>query len=282
MPASVVLVAVLIMAGSCVLLYPSTASWYSQVEQSRAINGYLSSVASLGPEGRSAALAAARAYNKTLTGGAIRDPFSNEPAGEITTAGREYTRQLSASADHIMARLQIPSIDVDLPIFHGTDDAVLRRGMGHLFGTALPVGGSGTQALLTGHSGIPESTLLTHLDRVEMDDEFTVEVYGETLTYRVNSIEVVLPTDTDSLRAVPGEDLISLITCTPLGINTHRLVVRGERIAARSAGTSAGTSSGTTSEAGPPWWAAGIGLAACTSIAVLLVASRRRTPNENP
>lgn len=278
MPGSAVLMAVLIMAGSCVLLYPSAASWFSQVEQSRAINGYLSSVESLGPKGRSAAIAEAHAYNKRLTGGAILDPFSNEPAGENTEVGREYARQLSLSTDQIMARLQIPSIDVDLPILHGTDEAVLARGVGHLFGTALPVGGSGTQAVLTGHTGIPESTLLAHLDEVEMGDEFTVDVYGERLTYRVNNIEVVLPADTDSLRAVPGADLISLITCTPLGINTHRLVVRGERIPTPSDETPMGA----TSEFGPPWWGAGIGLAACASIAILLVASRRRRPHENP
>lgn len=278
MPVSAVFMAVLIMAGSCVLLYPSAASWLAQVEQSRAVNSYLSKVESLGPEGRSAAIAAARTYNKSLTGGAILDPFSNEPAGEDTEAGREYTRQLSLGADQIMARLQIPSIGVDLPILHGTDDAVLRRGVGHLFGTALPVGGSGTQAVFTGHSGIPESSLLTHLDQVGMGDEFTVEVYGEVLTYRVSTIDVVLPTDTDELRAVPGKDFISLITCTPIGVNTHRLVVRGERVPTLSAEVSTGTAS----QAGPPWWGAGIGVAACTSIAVLLVAARRRRPNENP
>lgn len=275
-PASAVLMAVLIMAGSCVLLYPSAANWLAQVEQSRAVNRYLSNVESLGPDGRSAAIAAARTYNRTLTGGAILDPFSNEPAGENTEAGREYTRQLSLGADQIMARLQIPSISVDLPILHGTDDTVLRRGVGHLFGTALPVGGLGTQAVLTGHSGIPASTLLTHLDQVGMGDEFTVEVYGEILTYRVNTIEVVLPTDTDSLRAEPGKDLISLITCTPIGINTHRLVVRGERVPTLSAEISTGTAS----QAGTPWWGAGIGLAAGTSIAVLLMASYRRRPNK--
>jgi len=274
-----VLMAVLIFAGSCVLLYPSTASWFSQVQQSREVNGYGSSIESLGPEGRGSAIAAAQAYNQTLTGGAILDPFTNEPAAELTEAAQNYAQQLSLSVDQIMARLQIPSINVDLPIFHGTEDTVLQRGVGHLFGTALPVGGSGAHSVLTGHTGVPESTLLTHLDQVEMGDEFTVEVYGETLTYKVNSIEVVLPTETDSLRAVQGEDLISLVTCTPLGINTHRLVVTGERIPTPSADTSTGT---TSEAAGPPWWAVGMGLTACASIGVVLVGARNGPSNKNP
>lgn len=166
---SVVFIAVLAFVGVSVLLYPSAASWFSALQQSKDVNSYGNSVEILGPEGRAAALAAAREYNTTLTGGSLLDPFSNAPAGEQTgeQAGADYRKQLSLSPDGVMARLRIPSIDADLPIFHGTSDVVLRRGVGHLFGTALPVGGLGSHAVLTGHTGIPESTLFTHLDDVK-------------------------------------------------------------------------------------------------------------------
>lgn len=276
---SVVFIAVLAFVGVSVLLYPSAASWFSALQQSKDVNSYGNSVEILGPEGRAAALAAAREYNTTLTGGSLLDPFSNAPAGEQTgeQAGADYLEQLSLSPDGVMARLRIPSIDADLPIFHGTSDVVLRRGVGHLFGTALPVGGLGSHAVLTGHTGIPESTLFTHLDDVKLGDTVEMEVYGEVLTYRVNNIEVVEPSETESLRPVQGEDLISLITCTPTGINTHRLIVTAERVPTPSGQTAAGA---VPVDVGFPWWALGIGLAAAGSTTVLLVAARRGRQRE--
>lgn len=280
-PGSVVFIAVLVFVGISVLLYPSAASWVSALQQSKDVNSYGNSVEILGPEGRNAALAAAHEYNKTLTGGALLDPFSNVPAGEqddeLNGAGAEYRKQLSLSPDGVMARLRIPSIDADLPIFHGTSDVVLRRGVGHLFGTALPVGGPGSHTVLTGHAGIPESTLFTDLDQVKLGATIEMEVYGEVLTYRVNNIEVILPTDTESLRPVQAEDLISLITCTPTGINTHRLVVTGERVPTPPGQASAGA---VPVDVGFPWWALGIGLAAAGSTTVLLVAARRGNQRE--
>lgn len=276
-PASAAMIAALIFLGVSVLLYPATASWFSQVQQSQAVNQYGSSVQELGPAGRAAALASAEQYNGTLTGGAVVDPFTQMPAGELEAAGGDYRKQLSLSPDGVMARLRIPAIQADLPIFHGTSDTVLQRGVGHLFGTALPVGGSGTHAVLTGHTGIPESTLFTHLEDVKPGDTVEVVVYGEVLTYRVTTTEVILPTETESLRPVQGEDLISLVTCTPTGINTHRLVVTGERIPTPAAGAETGP---LTADAGPPWWAVGLGLAAAVSITILLVAARRGSRRE--
>ncbi|POH56928.1 class C sortase [Arthrobacter glacialis] len=276
-PGSVVFIAVLIFVGVSVLLYPTTASWFSTLQQSRDLNTYGSSVEILGPEGRNEALDAAREYNKTLTGGALLDPFNNNPAGGQTGAGAEYRKQLALSSDGLMARLQIPSIKADLPVLHGTSDSVLRRGVGHLFGTALPVGGAGTHAVLTGHSGLPESTIFTDLEEVKVGEQISLEVYGEVLTYRVSSIETILPTETQSLRPVPGEDLLSLITCTPIGINTHRLVVTGERIPTVSADAAPG---GRSIDAGFPWWAVGMGTAALGSISILLVAARRGRPHK--
>lgn len=272
-PASVAAIAVLIFVGVSTLLYPSTASWFSQLQQSREVNAYGSTVEDLGPEGREAALTAARAYNGTLTGGALIDPFTQAPAGEEAAEGQRYRQQLALSPEGIMARLRIPSIKADLPIFHGTSDSVLQRGVGHLFGTALPVGGPGTHAVLTGHAGVPESTLFTHLDEVALGDLVEVEVYGEQLTYRVTDTEVILPTQTDSLRPVAGKDLLSLITCTPIGINSHRLVVTAERIPTPAAHTATAAAA----SVGPPWWAAGMGLGILAPLVILWIAARRRT-----
>lgn len=270
-PGSLAFIAVLVFLGVSVLLYPSTASWFSSVQQSRDLDTYGNSVEILGPEGRSEALASARDYNNTLTGGALIDPFSHEPAGDHSEAGADYRSQLSLSPDGVMARLKIPSIKADLPVFHGTSDLTLRRGVGHLFGTALPVGGAGTHAVLTGHSGIPESTLFTDLEKVKVGQQISLEVYGEVLTYNVTSVETILPTETESLRPVPGMDLLSLITCTPIGINTHRLVVTGERTA-----TAPEAAADTlTVNVGFPWWAVGMGAAALGSITIVVAGARR-------
>ncbi|MHA7268244.1 class C sortase [Arthrobacter sp. HLT1-20] len=277
LPVSVLLIAALIFVGVSVLLYPSTASWFSQLQQSRDVNQYASSVQRLGPEGRSAAIVAAQDYNGTLTGGALLDPFSQAPAGDLSAASELYRKQLSLSPDGVMARLQIPSINADLPIFHGTSDSVLQRGVGHLLGTALPVGGPGTHAVFTGHTGLPEATLFTHLEEVQLGDSVELEVYGEVLTYRVTTIEVVLPTKTESLRPVQGKDLISLITCTPTGVNTHRLIVTGERITNPELQDQPVSASAAL---GPPWWAAGMGMAGLASISILLVAAHRGRPRE--
>lgn len=129
-----------------------------------------------------------------------------------------------------MGRLRIPVIDADLPIYHGTSDAVLERGVGHLQGTSLPVGGADQHSVLTAHRGLASSELFSHLDRVEIDDRFTIEVFGEVLTYRVVDTQVVRPDATESLYPQIGKDLVTLVTCTPLGVNSHRILVTGERI----------------------------------------------------
>lgn len=159
-----------------------------------------------------------------------------------------------------MARIKIPAINVDLPVYHGTSDQVLLEGVGHLEGTALPVGGPSTHAVLTGHRGLAEAELFTNLDRVEVGDTFTVEVFGEVLTYQVRQTQVVEPTDTETLYPVLGEDLITLVTCTPLGINTQRILVTGERITPTPIEDV--KAMGTRPEVpGPPWWAAVIAVA---------------------
>ena len=153
-----------------------------------------------------------------------------------------------------MARVKIPSIEVDLPIYHGTDEETLLRGAGHLEGTHLPVGGESTRSVITAHRGLANATMFTDLNRVSEGDSFTIESLGETLVYRVNEIQVIDPTDTGSLQSESGKDLVTLITCTPLGVNTHRILVTGERITPTPA--PALHEAGKAPEIpGFPWWA---------------------------
>src|SRR5690606_28125561 len=156
-----------------------------------------------------------------------------------------------------MARIKIPAIDADLPIFHGTSDSVLQQGIGHLEGSSLPVGGVGTHSVLTGHRGLATSTLFTHLDLMEGGDTFTIETLGEVLSYRVATIKVVQPDETESLYPQAGKDLVTLITCTPLGINSERILVTGERVLPTP---HADAVSAAQPPAAPfPWWAVQLG-----------------------
>lgn len=161
------------------------------------------------------------------------------------------------NAQGLMARVKIPAIDVDLPIYHGTSDAVLLEGVGHLEGSSLPIGGPDTHAVLTAHRGLADAAMFTNLDRVKVGDTFTIEVFGEVLTYRVRETKVVAPEDADALRAVPGEDLVTLVTCTPLGINTHRILVTGERITPTPIEDIAAAGQA-PDVPGFPWWAVGV------------------------
>ena len=182
---------------------------------------------------KNALLQAARDYNKRLFEnpraiGAIVDPFTNKPGSFNGNDDKEYHHILNAPGD-TMAVLTIPKISVKLPIHHGADQDQLENGLGHLPGTSFPVGGKNTRAVITGHSGLPGKTLFTNLPDLRKGDLFFVTVAGETLAYKVKWIEVVLPTNTKVLRIKPGKDLVTLLTCTPYGINTHRLLVTGER-----------------------------------------------------
>lgn len=203
------------------------------------------------PYGLGAAAAAATApapESEQESGGpettdASGDPAATDPAAPDQTATGpadsanasdgpplDYLDQLRLGRSDTMARLRIPTIGASLPVFHGTSDETLERGVGHLQGSALPVGGAGTNSVLTGHSGIPQSRLFTDLHDLVAGDLMTVEVVGETLTYQVDRIDTVLPTETDLLQPVPGADLLTLVTCTPIGVNTHRLLVQAHRV----------------------------------------------------
>lgn len=226
--------AVLVLAGLAVLMYPQTAEWFSQYDQSRLIDTNTQQIDSgnVSPS-ITEQLKEAHAYNDALSAGAVLEANHRLPTG----AGKsrdpqeslDYNKILVGPAD-IMARLRIPSIDVDLPVYHGTSDATLLKGVGHLEGTSLPVGGKGTHAVLTGHRGLATATMFTNLDKVKKGNTFTVEVMGQVLAYEVFDIRVVDPHDTTSLKAEPTRDLVTLVTCTPLGINSQRILVTGKRI----------------------------------------------------
>ena len=223
--------ALLVWIGLLVFSYPEVAAWISQYNQSRIVADYSEAIDDSKP-GRLEQLAAADEYNSALSAGAVLEAGANIAVGNGTLAEgiTSYYQQLSAFPGAPMARLKIPSIDLDLPVYHGTSDETLLRGLGHLEGTSLPVGGLGTKSVITGHRGLASATMFTNLDGVKVGDKFVVEVFQEVLTYRVVESRVVEPDETAALLPEPGRDLFTLVTCTPLGINTHRILVTGERV----------------------------------------------------
>lgn len=258
-PSPVVLfVSILALAGVVLLLLPSIATWYSQREYSAEIQGLNQAAGSGDEAARLAGLEAARAYNSQLTGAAVVAAGARIPEAVGSGASSEYERLLAADTTGLMARIKIPKINVDLPIYHGTSDDTLEQGVGHLEGTALPVGGETTHSVLTAHRGLAKAELFDNLDQVRTGDTFTVEVWGEVLTYRVRETRVVKPNETQSLYPVMGEDLVTLVTCTPLGINTHRILVTGERVTPTPIGDLNAAGADPTIP-GFPTWALGLG-----------------------
>ncbi len=215
------------------LIYPSVAAWFSQYEQSQRIDGTVRR--DRRPRCADPARAARRRHGPTTdlsgAGAAIaaneRLPLADDPTRPATY---DYPPSSAATPTDSWPGLKIPAIQVDLPIYHGTSAAVLEHGVGHLEGTALPVGGASTHSVLTAHRGLATAELFTHLDRVQVGDTFTIEVFGEVLVYAVTDTRVVDPADTESLQPATGEDLVTLVTCTPLGVNSHRILVTGERV----------------------------------------------------
>lgn len=228
-----IIAALLAWIGMLVFMYPGIASWFSQQNQSLLIESYSERVRSgdLDPSVRDQ-LRLAHEYNAALNSGALLEENERLPAGdgELSDDSLDYWSMLRATPSEVMARLRIPAIDLDLPVYHGTSDDTLLRGAGHLQGTSLPVGGEGTHSVITAHRGLAQAAMFTHLDRVGVGDSFTIEVLGEVLTYRVIRTQVVDPDEREALRPVPGQDLVTLVTCTPLGINTQRILVTAERV----------------------------------------------------
>lgn len=224
---SVLLPVVIILVGVLVLLYPVVATQWNNVRQQSVANDYAHLQQSEPEDLLRKQFESALVYNETHTKGPILDPWLTR----IGTDNPEYQRYAQELDDYpVMARLVVPSGKIDLPVYHGTSDEVLQKGIGHLFGTDLPVGGEGSHAVLTGHTGLTNATMFDHLDKVKDGDAIYVQVAGEKLKYEVHSTAVVLPDETDSLKTQQGKDLLTLITCTPYGINSHRLLVHAHRV----------------------------------------------------
>lgn len=219
----------LMLAGVLVLLYPVAATQFNNVKQREFSQQYNQDVQQVDPIDLKADLEAARAYNAKLEGVPILDPWLLRASGPPSSNSyAEYAVQLNRFP--VMARVKVPTAEIDLPIYHGTTDDVIAKGAGHLYGTSLPVGGPDSHAVLTSHTGMADATLFDHLVNVKEGDLMFIEVLGETVAYRVDQIKIILPNELSDLTKVDGHDYLTLFTCTPYAVNTHRLLVRGERV----------------------------------------------------
>ena len=211
--------------GLGILLYPTISNLLMNIFQTTAIQQYNYTVEQMQQDKIEEILSEARVYNEQFKNTIVVDPFSQEAESSVNS---EYNEILNI--DGTMGYIEIPKINVNLPIFHGTSEEVLKKGVGHIDTTPLPIGGEGNHSVLSAHRGLPSAKLFTDLDKLEIDDVFMIKMLTETLVYRIDQIKVVEPTDTQYLQAEEGEDYITLITCTPYAINTHRMLVRGTRI----------------------------------------------------
>ncbi|WP_205401990.1 class C sortase [Streptococcus lutetiensis] len=214
----------ILIIGLSLLLYPTVSDYWNSFHQSEAVAGYVQNVQDMSQDKKDKMLADAKAYNQTLAKGVMPDLNLSNAEKSV------YNKTLDVTGTGIMAYVEIPKINTTLPIYHGTDDAVLQVAVGHIPGTSLPVGGKGTHAVISGHRGLPSAKLFTDIDRLVDGDTFMIQVLDETLTYEVDQILTVLPDDVSALAIDPNQDYVTLVTCTPYGVNSHRLLVRGHRI----------------------------------------------------
>ena len=217
------------LAALCITVYPLVGNYLSDRNRSTVLTEYTAAVEEMDAGNIDDFLAAARAYNESLMPGvlSIENVFTRQ--GQ-EYAAEDYYGLLNIDANGIMGYVEIPKISVYLPIYHGTDAATLEKGVGHLIGSSLPVGGKSTHSILTGHSGMAREKMFSDLEQLSVGDTFFIHLLDKTLAYQVDQIKVVLPENTDYLGIRNGEDLCTLVTCTPFGVNTHRLLVRGSRI----------------------------------------------------
>lgn len=221
---STILFVIVFLAGLSLLLYPTVSDYWNSFHQSRAIASYVDAVDNTDEQKLEEMRQAAEAYNEKL--------LSKQDRYDMSDSDRaEYESLLDVSGTGVMGYVEIPSINVSLPIYHGTDNTILQIGVGHIEGTSLPVGGASTHCAVSGHRGLTSSKLFTDIDQMAEGDTFKLYVLGETLTYEVDQIRIVLPDELNDLKIEEGQDYCTLITCTPYGVNSHRLLIRGHRIA---------------------------------------------------
>jgi len=219
---STIILVILLLLGVAILLYPTLSDYYNSFHQSRAIASYIEAIETADPTDYEVEWLNARAYNEGLKYKANRFVLSDEELAE-------YNACLNLTGSGIMGYIEVPRINCTLPIYHGTDEAVLQIAIGHIEGTSLPTGGPGNHTVLSGHRGLPSAKLFTDLDQMEVGDLFVIRVMNVVMTYEVDQILIVLPEELDALALDPEQDYCTLVTCTPYGVNTHRLLVRGHR-----------------------------------------------------
>lgn len=214
----------ILLIGLGIMAYPTFSDWWNSFHQSRAIAGYVEKVAELGEKDIDRMWSEAEEYNVRLRSKSNRFMMSEADK-------KEYNSILDVTGTGIMGYIEIPKIDVSLPIYHGTNEAVLQIAIGHIEGSSFPIGGIGTHAVLSGHRGLPSAKLFSDIDQLEAGDRFVIQVLDRTMTYEVDQIRIVLPSELQDLEINEKQDFVTLITCTPYGVNTHRLLVRGHRVA---------------------------------------------------
>lgn len=220
---STILLVLVLLAGIGIMAYPTFSNWWNSFHQTRVIASYASAVEKVDQAEIDAMLEAARAYNESLL-------KKDNPFAMTDENLEEYNSLLDLSGTGIMGYVQIKSIGVDIPVYHGTEEAVLQTSVGHIDWTSLPVGGENTHAVISGHRGLPRAKLFTDVDQLKEGDVFTVTVLNQVISYEIDQIRIVEPSDVSELTIIPGEDYCTLVTCTPYGINTHRLLLRGHRV----------------------------------------------------
>lgn len=219
---STFLLVLIMLAGAGVFLYPSISDWWNSMHATQAIAGYVAAVEDMSAEEKEKMLEEAKAYNESLPNGVNFNLSDEEYA--------RYESILNIGDTGIMGYVQIKSIGVNLPVYHGIEEEILQVAAGHIPGSSFPIGGERTHAVLSGHRGLPSAKLFSDLDRLTEGDTFTLTVLDQTVTYMIDQIRIVLPEETDDLAIVDGEDYCTLTTCTPYGVNSHRMLMRGHRI----------------------------------------------------
>ena len=223
---STLLLVAVFLLGVCIMLYPTVSDYWNSLHQTRAIGAYEDALAGMTRRDYDAAFQQAEDYNQALA--ALDAPMSEYQS--LSDAGMDYEEILNINGVGIMGYIDINAIGVELPIYHGTSPDVLNVAVGHLEGSSLPIGGEGSHCVLSAHRGLPSARLFTDLDQLQEGDTFTITVLDRLLTYEIDQILIVEPEQVDALAITPDEDYCTLVTCTPYGINTHRLLVRGRRV----------------------------------------------------
>lgn len=218
-----ILLVLIMLAGIGILAYPSVSDWWNSMHATQAIAGYVEAVETMTKEEKEAIFAKAKEYNDSLPNG-VNFNISEEQYAE-------YASILDITGTGIMGYIQIQSIGVNLPVYHGVDEGILQIAVGHIPGSSFPIGGERTHAVMSGHRGLPSAKLFSDLDKLSEGDVFTVTVLDETFTYMIDQIRIVLPEETDELAIVDDKEYATLVTCTPYGVNSHRMLMRGHRIA---------------------------------------------------